>query len=263
MSRGFRCWMLEKGKGELFFGTDRDEARWRRHLINPGEWWLIPHGFGRQNFSPDSQIVSISFVARWPTGEPLFTAPEPAHVSEALTGQLRRCSLHLARRCEHHSQRAHQHFSHDKISMASLCRVNASFYNWLDCFVDVAGMAGWEPNLPGDIDPRLATAFRILSEQPLSLPFRVENVARACGLSVSQLNRLFRQYYRQTPASYFDKRRRDYARMRVETEAIPLKEISFELGFSAPSHFTPWFCKVFGKTPSRWRKEHVAAAAAS
>ncbi|MFW6218376.1 MAG: helix-turn-helix domain-containing protein [Verrucomicrobiota bacterium] len=35
---------------------------------------------------------------------------------------------------------------------------------------------------------------------------------------------------------------------------LPLKEICYALGYTAPSHFTNWFRKQFGETPRAMRR---------
>jgi len=94
----------------------------------------------------------------------------------------------------------------------------------------------------------------------LSADFRVPELAGRCGLSVSQLNRLFRHHHGCTPATLFAERKREYARRQVQTGQMPFKEIGCALGFSAPSHFSTWFRKQFGEAPRTHRSDATAAA---
>ena len=144
--------------------------------------------------------------------------------------------------------------SHDNLPLGSLCEINSRLYAWLGSFLDAAREAGWSVGLPTELDPRLATAMRIVEEWPLSADFRVPELAGQCGLSASQLNRLFRHHHGCTPATLFAERKREYARRQVQSGQMPLKEIGYALGFSAPSHFSTWFRKQFGEAPRTMRE---------
>jgi AraC-like DNA-binding protein len=56
-----------------------------------------------------------------------------------------------------------------------------------------------------------------------------------------------------TAQVWLERRRLEAARQRLTSEDTPLKEIAFTLGFRHPSHFTTWFKRHTGMTPTAFR----------
>ena len=81
----------------------------------------------------------------------------------------------------------------------------------------------------------------------------VDELASACNLSVSALERRFKKHLGKTPHQYIIEVRLDHARrLLLETE-IPVGTIALETGFADHSHFTRAFRKHFGSAPSALR----------
>jgi AraC-like DNA-binding protein len=59
-----------------------------------------------------------------------------------------------------------------------------------------------------------------------------------------------------TAQVWLERRRLDAARQRLVSEDTPLKEIAFALGFRHPPHFTAWFKRHTGMTPTAFRAGH-------
>lgn len=86
----------------------------------------------------------------------------------------------------------------------------------------------------------------------------VAAIAGACNISVSALERRFRKHLDKTPRQYISEVRLDNARqMLLETDK-PIGTIALETGFADHSHFTRAFCRHFGVTPTRARKEKIS-----
>lgn len=250
----FRAWLLHDGACELEFSPRDLPGETLRIALTQGIWLLIPAGEGFQRFTGHADILSVSFTARWPTGEALLASAEPCEIPAARVPELQKQGSRLAKACGDHPLTPHHEFTHDHLPLKSLCGINARLYSWLGPFLDAALLAGWRIQLPGELDPRLATALRMVEERPLSQPLRVPELAESCGLSTSQLNRLFRHHYGHTPSMLFAERKKEYARREVRAGHLPLKEICYALGYTAPSHFTNWFRKQFGETPRAMRR---------
>lgn len=56
-----------------------------------------------------------------------------------------------------------------------------------------------------------------------------------------------------TPKEMIDRGAIAYATMRLNDPAVPIKEISFEMGFPAPNLFSRYFKRVAQVTPRKWR----------
>lgn len=86
-------------------------------------------------------------------------------------------------------------------------------------------------------------------EQRLS----VADMAKDVGVSESHYFKLFHEIYGQSPSSYMDRIRMERACLLLKS-GISVTETSLELGFKTSQHFARVFKKIFGSSPSEWRK---------
>lgn len=106
---------------------------------------------------------------------------------------------------------------------------------------------------PGDSHPRLRRALHFM-EQQLDHPPSVGAIARYCGVSVRQLERIFRQALGQTPNAAFRQMRLNYGRYLLSAGTLPVTEIAHIAGFSDAAHFSREFRRAFHETPSAHRR---------
>jgi len=90
----------------------------------------------------------------------------------------------------------------------------------------------------------------------------IEDVARACRLSVSHFTRCFRQSTGMTPRIWRANLRIARAKALLQDPAYTLAQISVDCGFSDQSHFTRTFGEFVGMTPGRWRRLGAGGQAA-
>ncbi len=85
-------------------------------------------------------------------------------------------------------------------------------------------------------------------------------LARAGGVSISTLNRLFRQHLHCAPGEYRQKKRMETACRILSLRSMSVKEAAAECGFSSSAFFCREFRKYTGTTPGRFnlRKNHRA-----
>jgi len=82
----------------------------------------------------------------------------------------------------------------------------------------------------------------------------VEELASACNISVSALERRFKKHFNKTPHQYINEVRLDHARqMLLETDQS-IGTIALATGFADHSHFTRAFTARFGVNPGRERR---------
>lgn len=81
-----------------------------------------------------------------------------------------------------------------------------------------------------------------------------EAAAAHVGLSLAQLNRLFRQETGGTLKQYHEQLTRERAFDQLMYLDRTIQEIGAELGFTHPAHFTVWFKRQCGATPSQFRE---------
>ncbi|EGQ8164091.1 helix-turn-helix transcriptional regulator [Vibrio parahaemolyticus] len=88
-------------------------------------------------------------------------------------------------------------------------------------------------------------------EQELSL----EHIAEVFSMSVSNLQRRFKQSLNMTVNGYIRYRRLEIARVHLERGLVSITEAAYEAGYHHPSNFTNAFKKVFGVPPHEIVKE--------
>lgn len=101
--------------------------------------------------------------------------------------------------------------------------------------------------LPGR---RLRMIDAYLSEHPAGAS--LSGLAKLCGLSVRQLTRAFRASRGISLGNYIAQCRVDKAR-RLLGQGVPVKEVAYAAGFSAPSNFAAAFRRATGLSPRMYR----------
>lgn len=87
----------------------------------------------------------------------------------------------------------------------------------------------------------------------LGRPLRLDELARATGLSRTSFTRSFRQATGLSAHQALNLRRIDAARQLLDETGLDLASIAQETGWSSQSHFTASFRKAVGCTPARYR----------
>lgn len=84
----------------------------------------------------------------------------------------------------------------------------------------------------------------------------VQDLADAVEVSRSTLLRRFEQAIDRSPRHEIDRMRIAYIKRLLSETDTPISEVCDTCGFSTPSHFTRYFKRLTGETPSRYR-EHL------
>lgn len=85
-------------------------------------------------------------------------------------------------------------------------------------------------------------------------PLRIEDVAKACGQSVRQLQRRFQKAFGMTPQEFLVRTRLLEATQMLERTALSAGEIAGKCGFVDASGFALHFRKRMGVSPGGYRK---------
>jgi AraC family transcriptional regulator len=83
----------------------------------------------------------------------------------------------------------------------------------------------------------------------------IDVIADLCGIGSRHLRRLFKQSTDQTIYEYARSVWADKAKALLSDTSIPLKEISWRLGFSDPNSFTIAFRRATGEAPKTFRQQ--------
>ena len=88
-----------------------------------------------------------------------------------------------------------------------------------------------------------------LFKENLETPIPIATVAEHVGVTVRQLERLFKIHLRVSPSQYFRQQRLRRARELLLYTNMPVSEISLAAGFSSHSHFTRCYRLQYGRSP--------------
>ena len=103
-------------------------------------------------------------------------------------------------------------------------------------------------NLPETVR-RTIRIMRENVEEPVSL----DRIARSVGIGTRQLERLFMRHTGMTPIRYYLRLRIERARELLIYTDHRISDIAVYCGFSATSHLTTWYRRIFGTTPAEVR----------
>ena len=94
--------------------------------------------------------------------------------------------------------------------------------------------------------------------QDLSNHITIKELSSRVNLTIHDLKSNFKKMYNDTIYSYFKKYKIKYAYDVIEkTPNIRVKEISYMIGYSNPSHFICEFKKRYGITPKQLKKKNI------
>lgn len=97
--------------------------------------------------------------------------------------------------------------------------------------------------------PRLLAALDVM-ERHLREPLSRSEIARASGVSVRQLERLFSAHLKTSIDQRYMAIRLQRARTLLRQTALPVTQVAVECGFHSPSHFSRSYRRQFARTPS-------------
>ena len=97
--------------------------------------------------------------------------------------------------------------------------------------------------------PRKVERAREYIEAKLQTLDSLEEVASHVGMSVSSLQRLFRQHFQMTPAAYIRQRRLERAQDLLRRQQLSIGEAAYLAGYRHPSNFITAYKRAFGTTP--------------
>ena len=109
-------------------------------------------------------------------------------------------------------------------------------------------------------DARVRRAMDYLTAN-LQQPFRLESLARHCGLSVSRLAHLFKVETGTSPQQFFEQQRMWHAGQLLRVTGLGVAEVAAEVGYDDPFYFSNRFRRYAGKSPTQFRQQKKQASA--
>ncbi len=93
-----------------------------------------------------------------------------------------------------------------------------------------------------------------MMEQNFSSPHSVSTLANQLSSSTRELNRAFNKHAHASPSQIYRKMRLAHGSWLLNNSSRTITQISLECGFSDAAHFSRWFKKTYGKSPSVFRE---------
>lgn len=88
-------------------------------------------------------------------------------------------------------------------------------------------------------------------------PVSVRELAKKAGLSFWHFSRKFKEETGESPHGYITKLKMEYALRRLQNTNDSVKSISYECGFTDPSHFCKVFRRLYGESPELFRRGKI------
>ena len=140
-------------------------------------------------------------------------------------------------------------------SIETHLKLQTAFDAWLIDYSSVMLQTGIRPCLM-TLDHRVEEAVQMLDCRGRNL-LRPTELSKKLGVSRCQMNRLFVRELGMTLREYWERQRFASAQMFLNGSDLSVKETAFRLGFISPQHFSRWFRKRSGVSPTQLRKESV------
>jgi len=104
----------------------------------------------------------------------------------------------------------------------------------------------------GVADEKLLSVLRAM-ERSIETPLARAELARAAGISLRQLERLFERHIGHGIHSHYRWLRLERARQLLRETSLPVLDVAFATGFASSSQFARAYSRAFGETPSDTR----------
>jgi AraC-like DNA-binding protein len=91
-------------------------------------------------------------------------------------------------------------------------------------------------------------------------PLRVDDLARAAGLSRAHFSREFRRTFGESPHAYLLTRRLERAAALLRSTDRSVTSICFDVGLRSVGSFTTSFTRTYGKAPTAYRASFPPAS---
>lgn len=111
-------------------------------------------------------------------------------------------------------------------------------------------------------EPAAIAKAKKFIEASLEDPLPLSLVARQAGLSESHFCRVFKEVTGLTLTDYVNRQRIEWAKRELLKPDARISEIAFKVGYQSLSQFNRSFAKLTGRSPTRFRRDEMAALSA-
>lgn len=245
------------------FFVERGEVRIRADgketLVSRGQAFFSSPSLRRHWFAPNTRLLSVGFRSQWPDGTSLF---RNALNFAAETPALRKATQRLFARI-HGSRKIvtyRQAITTAAYSAVEWAAHEAAFTAWFVAWMETLEELGVQPG------PQARAGSRRLDQLVawlLALPLDQTSPSLPPDFPIGsrRAEQLMQRQLGIGMRAFMEQRRLDVARERIVADQVTLKEIAFALGFRHASHFTAWFRRHTGASPTQYRQSGAGLAA--
>ncbi|MCF7787932.1 MAG: helix-turn-helix domain-containing protein [Prosthecobacter sp.] len=245
------------------FFVERGEVRIRADgketLVPRGQAFFSSPKLRKHRFVADTCLLSVGFRSQWPDGTSLFRdALNFAAKTPALRKATQRLfsSIHGAKKVVTYRQAIEAAM----YSASGWAAREAAFAAWFAVWIETLEQLGVQPA------PQVRASRRRVDQivawlQALPLDQTTPSLPPNFPIGSRRAEQLMQQQFGSGMRMFMERRRLDVARERIVADHDTLKEIAFALGFRHASHFTAWFRRHTGVSPSEYRLNGVEQAA--
>lgn len=241
-------------------GQVRIQAEGQEITVPRGHAFFSAPGLRRQWFAPGTRLLSVGFRSQWPDGTPLYRSGLNLAVKAP---RLRLATLQLFRAIHRGRKSVTYREATQPATQAPLAWLQheAAFATWLTAFAATLQTLGVPP------EARTGTSRRRVDQltawlNALPLDATTPTLPPGFPLGPRRAEQLLQQHLGLSLRAFLERRRLQAAREQILSghSTGTLKEIAFTLGFRHASHFTAWFRRHTGLSPSAYRAGGAEAA---
>ncbi len=243
-------------------GEVRIQADGKEVVVPRGHAFFSAPGLRRQWFAPGTRLLSVGFRSQWPDGTPLYRSglnlAAKAPRLRLATLQLFRV-IHRGRKAVAYREATAKQTAEQPVQQ--WLQHEAAYATWMTVFAATLQTLGVPP------EPRTTPSRRRVDQLTAWLSSRpLDQIAPTLppgfSLGPRRAEQLLQQHLGLGQRAFLERRRLEAARERIASGqgTDTLKEIAFTLGFRHASHFTAWFRRHTGLSPSAYRAGGAEAA---
>lgn len=241
----YALWLVRRGRVSIKH-ENRDEI-----VAETGDWILFPpNDKYYQQFSSDSEIMSVHFVFEWEFGELFFQFDQIMKRSYEKWQRLEPLLVDLLSVYKGRLRKE----QHNLLSLDEYSTYNIVYLRFLNSLLLLMENEDVSFNSPAVIDHRMKDALKIMDEFYYTGKIPYDRLSEACSLSRVQIDRLFVEQVKKTPKQYMEMRCLKRATLLLLDPGYSAKEVCYELGFSTLSHFCNWFRRKTAMWPIEYRE---------
>lgn len=240
-------------------GQVRIQADGKETLVPRGQAFFSSPRLRRHWFAPGTRLLSVGFRSQWPDGTSLFRdALNFAAAAPALNKATQQLftRIHGTRKVITYRQ-ATEPATHSIIEWAAR---EAAFATWFAVWMQTLHQLGIQPASPARASRRRVDQL-IAWLQSLPPSQSTPSLPPGFPIATRRAEQLLQHHLGIGMRTFMERRRLDVAREHIIADQSPLKEIAFTLGFRHASHFTTWFRRHTGVSPSAYRMSGIEQAA--